>query len=141
MPTSSTVTISDFFVFNSSLAALAGLAQFQDHENHTNTLAFSSELFVYHFKLSVYHSVAVWIQYFRTSTVLTQKACDQKELCTYHCLDAWMALGTRLLSIASQSVSQPAAKSKCEIVHVWIEHRETIMISVAAHWLRSVMFS
>ena len=52
--------------------------------------------FLYHFELSVYHSVAVWIQYFRSSTVLTRKACDQ--------IDARMALGTRLSSIASQPV-------------------------------------
>ena len=43
-----------------------------------------------------------------------------------HCLDARMALGTKLSFIASQ----PGRKSKCEMV--WIDHRETVTISVAA---------
>ena len=72
------ITISDFF--DSSLAALAGTCSgvrsgFQDHENRTNTLVFSSELSVYHSVVSVRHSVVVGTQYFRT--VLAQKACDQ----------------------------------------------------------------
>ena len=46
-----------------------------------------------------------------------------------------MALGTRLSSIAHQ----PGRKSKCEMV--WIDHRETVRISVAASSLAATINS
>ena len=47
-----------------------------------------------------------------------------------HCLDARIALGTRLSFIATQPASRPV-RPKIEMRNGMVDHRETVTISVA----------